>query len=168
MLTAAGGTERCRIKTWATCLATFVDTATGEPRVACDFVEADHAPTALQQDHSLGALLFLCAAPRDRREATVARINDGSKPSKNALISCACDVWRLQHFHLLMASFTSNTPQRQAALSQRSRCDSARQACTATPVPCFARKKTRKAKLELCMRPGTACCTQNEARKQQW
>ena len=50
MLTAAGGTERCRIKTWATCLATFVDTATGEPRVACGFVEADHAPTALQQD----------------------------------------------------------------------------------------------------------------------
>ena len=61
----------------------------------------------------MGALLFLCAAPRDRREATVARINDGTKPSKNALISCACDVWRLQHFHLLMASFTSNTPQRQ-------------------------------------------------------
>jgi hypothetical protein len=82
-------------------------------RRRCGFVEADHAPTALQQDHSLGALLFLCAAPRDRREATVARINDGTKPSKNALISCACDVWRLQHFHLLMASFTSNTPQRQ-------------------------------------------------------
>ena len=65
MLTAAGGTERCRIKTWATCLATFVDTATGEPRVACGFVEADHAPTALQQDHSLGALLFYV-----RRRAT--------------------------------------------------------------------------------------------------
>ena len=153
MPTAAGGTERCRIKTWATCLATFVDTATGEPRVACGFVEADHAPTALQQDHSLGALLFLCAAPRDRREATVARINDGSKPSKNALISCACDVWRLQHFHLLMASFTSNTPQRQAALLQRSRCDSSRQASSATPVPCLRARKPVSSSSVACLRP---------------
>ncbi|CAH0369827.1 unnamed protein product [Pelagomonas calceolata] len=34
-LTAAGGAERCRIETRADCLATFVDPATGEPRVAC-------------------------------------------------------------------------------------------------------------------------------------
>ena len=34
-LTAAGGAERCRIEVRAECLATFVDPATGEPRVAC-------------------------------------------------------------------------------------------------------------------------------------
>ena len=35
-LTAAGGAERCRIEVGSTeCLATFVDPATGEPRVAC-------------------------------------------------------------------------------------------------------------------------------------
>ena len=34
-LTAAGGAERCRIEDGG-CLATFVDPATGEPRVACD------------------------------------------------------------------------------------------------------------------------------------
>ena len=34
-LTAAGGAERCRIEVGLSCLATFVDPATGEPRVAC-------------------------------------------------------------------------------------------------------------------------------------
>ena len=34
-LTAAGGAERCRIEVFAECLATFLDPATGEPRVAC-------------------------------------------------------------------------------------------------------------------------------------
>ena len=34
-LTAAGGAERCRIEVGVVCLATFVDPATGEPRVAC-------------------------------------------------------------------------------------------------------------------------------------
>mmetsp|Transcript_7706 Transcript_7706/g.20448 ORF Transcript_7706/g.20448 Transcript_7706/m.20448 type:complete len:1377 (-) Transcript_7706:45-4175(-) len=34
-LTAAGGAERCRIEVRAGCLATFVDPATGEPRLAC-------------------------------------------------------------------------------------------------------------------------------------
>ena len=38
-LTAAGGAERCRIETRADCLATFVDPATGEPRVACSYVK---------------------------------------------------------------------------------------------------------------------------------
>jgi len=35
MLTAAGGAERCRFEVRVDCLATFVDPATGEPRVAC-------------------------------------------------------------------------------------------------------------------------------------
>ena len=36
-LTAAGGAERCRFEVGSSvdCLATFVDPATGEPRVAC-------------------------------------------------------------------------------------------------------------------------------------
>ena len=34
-LPAAGGAERCRIEVDADCLATFVDPATGEPRLAC-------------------------------------------------------------------------------------------------------------------------------------
>jgi ankyrin repeat protein/WD40 repeat protein len=34
-LMAAGGAERCRFEVEASCLATFVDPATGEPRVAC-------------------------------------------------------------------------------------------------------------------------------------
>ncbi|CAH0369639.1 unnamed protein product [Pelagomonas calceolata] len=34
-LTAAGGAERCRIEVVADCLATFVDPAMGEPRLAC-------------------------------------------------------------------------------------------------------------------------------------
>ena len=35
MLTAAGGAERCRVEDYGRCLTTFVDLATGEPRVAC-------------------------------------------------------------------------------------------------------------------------------------
>ena len=41
-LTAAGGAERCRIEVGADCLATFVDPATGEPRVACGLVVLVH------------------------------------------------------------------------------------------------------------------------------
>ena len=41
-LTAAGGAERCRIEVNASCLATFVDPATGEPRVACGWIQGAH------------------------------------------------------------------------------------------------------------------------------
>ena len=96
MLTAAGGAERCRIEARASCLATFVDPATGEPRVACG--------TSMDYGYSGDVRVFDPIAGG----AALVVIDVGSEVNALALfkdpatgelrLACGCDVGKVRIF----------------------------------------------------------------------